>query len=156
MRQDLVTLYPFPSYCILFPLTLLYCFALPFAGRTPRNFLRLARSKLISDSLRPGFEKPQRTGKRTWLGRILNIDRFGNIVTNFHVDDFPDLEGRDFSMAIGSVETGSLLRAYAECAPGELFVISGSSGFLEVSVSQGSAAGRIGCQTGASAELTLL
>ena len=110
MRQDLVTLYPFPSYCILFPLTLLYCFALPFAGRTPRNFLRLARSKLISDYLRPGFEKPQRTGKRTWLGRILNIDRFGNIVTNFHVDDFPDLEGRDFSTAIGAVETGSLLR----------------------------------------------
>ena len=111
--------------------------------------------RLISDYLRPGFEKPQRTGKRTWLGRILQIDHFGNIVTNFHVDDFPDLEGRDFSMAIGAVETSSLLRTYAECAPGELFVIAGSSGYLEVSVSQGSAAGRIGCQTGASAELTL-
>jgi S-adenosylmethionine hydrolase len=111
--------------------------------------------RLISDYLRPGFEKPQRTGKRTWLGRILQIDHFGNIVTNFHVDDLPDLEGRDFSMAIGAVETSSLLRTYAECAPGELFVIAGSSGYLEVSVSQGSAAGRIGCQTGASAELTL-
>ena len=40
------------------------------------------------------FEKPQRTGKRTWTGRILKIDRFGNIVTNFHSDDFPDLERR--------------------------------------------------------------
>ena len=109
--------------------------------------------KLISDYLRPGFEKPQRTGKHTWLGRILKIDHFGNIVTNFHVDDFPDLERRDFSMAIGAVETGSLLHTYAECASGEMFVIAGSSGYLEVSVSQGSAAGRIGCQTGASAEL---
>jgi S-adenosylmethionine hydrolase len=54
------------------------------------------------------------------------------------------------------VETGSLLRTYSECAPGELFVIAGSSGYLEVSVSQGSAAGRIGCQPGASAELKLL
>jgi S-adenosylmethionine hydrolase len=89
------------------------------------------------------------------LGRILKIDHFGNIVTNFHVDDFQDLERRDFSMAIGAVETGSLLHSYAECAAGELFVIAGSSGYLEVSVSQGSAAGRIGCQTGASAELTL-
>ncbi len=111
--------------------------------------------KLISDYLRPGFEKPQRTGKRTWLGRILKIDHFGNIVTNFHVDDFPDLERRDFRLAIGSVETGSLLRAYSECAAGELFVIAGSSGYLEVSLSHGSAAGRIGCQTGASAELAL-
>jgi S-adenosylmethionine hydrolase len=109
--------------------------------------------KLISDYLRPAFEKPQRTGKHTWLGRILKIDHFGNIVTNFHVEDFPDLERRDFSMAIGAVETGSLLHTYAECASGEMFVIAGSSGYLEVSVSQGSAAGRIGCQTGASAEL---
>ena len=112
--------------------------------------------KLISDYLRPGFEKPPRSGKHTWTGRILKIDHFGNIVTNFHLEDFPDLERRDFSIAIGAVETGSLLRTYSECAPGELFVIAGSSGYLEVSVNQGSAAGRIGCQTGASAELTLL
>ncbi len=120
------------------------------AGVVPARF-----GKLISDYLRPGFEMPQRTGKHTWLGRILKIDHFGNIVTNFHVDDFPDLERRDFSLAIGAAQIGSLLHTYAECAPGELFVIAGSSGYLEVSVNQGSAAGRIGCQTGASAELTL-
>ncbi len=48
--------------------------------------------KLIQDYLQPSFEKPQRTGKRTWTGRILRIDRFGNIVTNFHLSDFPDLD----------------------------------------------------------------
>jgi hypothetical protein len=111
--------------------------------------------KLISDYLRPGFEKPQRTGKHTWSGRILKIDHFGNIVTNFHLEDFADLERRDFCMAIGAVATGLLLRTYAECAAGELFAIAGSSGYLEVSVNQGSAAARIGCQTGASVELTL-
>ena len=111
--------------------------------------------KLIQDYLRPSFEKPQRTGKRTWTGRILRIDRFGNIVTNFQAGEFPDLERKNFSLEIGPRQVGVMAHNYAECGPGELFLIAGSSGYLEVSVSQGSAAGRIGCQTGASAELTL-
>jgi S-adenosylmethionine hydrolase len=44
---------------------------------------------------------------------------------------------------------------YSECGPGELFLIVGSSGYLEVSVNQGSAAKAIGCETGAPAELTI-
>jgi len=54
-------------------------------GRVPPSRM----GKLIQDYLRPSFEKPQRTGKRTWTGRILRIDRFGNIVTNFHESEFP-------------------------------------------------------------------
>jgi S-adenosylmethionine hydrolase len=47
----------------------------------------------------------------------------------------------------------ALARNYAERAPGELFAIRGSSGYYEVSLSQGSAAGKIRCETGASVEL---
>ncbi len=111
--------------------------------------------KLIQDYLRPSFEKPQRTGKRTWTGRILRIDRFGNIVTNFHASDFPDLDRKNFSLAIGPRQVGVMAHNYAECGPGELFLIVGSSGYLEVSVGQGSAARTIGCETGAPAELTI-
>jgi hypothetical protein len=111
--------------------------------------------KLIQDYLRPSFEKPQRTGKRTWTGRILKIDRFGNIVTNFHVSEFADLERKNFALAIGPRQVGVMAHNYAECGPGELFLIAGSSGYLEVSVSQGSAAKAIGCETGAPAELMI-
>ena len=48
-----------------------------------------------------------------------------------------------------------MARNYAECGPGELFLIVGSSGYLEVSVNQASAAKAIGCETGAPAELTI-
>jgi S-adenosylmethionine hydrolase len=44
-------------------------------------------------------------------------------------------------------------RNYAECSSAELFLIVGSSGYVEVSVSQASAARVIGCETGAPAEL---
>ena len=99
--------------------------------------------KLIEDYLRPAFEKPQRTGKRTWTGRILKIDRFGNIVTNFHVDDFPDLERATFAHGARSrarsacwrATTPSAVRASCSC-------IVGSSGYLEISLGQGSAAKR--------------
>ena len=111
--------------------------------------------KPIEDYLRPTFEKPQRAGKRTWVGRILKIDRFGNIVTNFHVNEFPDLDRKDFSLAVGPVQISVLAHNYAECGPGELFLIQGSTGYLEVSVSQGSAAKQIGCETGAPAELMI-
>jgi S-adenosylmethionine hydrolase len=111
--------------------------------------------KLIRDYLRPGFEKPQRTGKRTWSGRILKIDRFGNIITNFHAADFPDLERRNVAMVIGPRQIEALAHNYAECGPGELFMIVGSSGYVEVSVSQGSAARQIGCETGAPADLMI-
>jgi len=109
--------------------------------------------KRIEDYLKPGFDKPHREGKRTWMGRILKIDRFGNVITNFHVDDFGDLGLRSFSFAFGPVTVTAMARNYAERAPGELFAILGSSGYYEVSVSQGSAAKAIGCETGASIEL---
>jgi S-adenosylmethionine hydrolase len=109
--------------------------------------------KTIEDYLRPGFEKPQRTGKRTWAGRILRIDRFGNIVTNFAVSDFADLERRNFVLNLGPHQVNILARSYAECATGELFAIVGSGGYMEISENRGSAARRIGCETGAPVEL---
>ena len=109
--------------------------------------------KRIEDYLKPGFEKPHREGKRTWMGRILKIDRFGNVITNFHIDDFGDLALRSFSFGFGPVTVTSLARNYAERPPGELFAILGSSGYYEVSLSQGSAARQIKCESGAAVEL---
>jgi S-adenosylmethionine hydrolase len=111
--------------------------------------------KIVKDYLRPVFDKPQRTGKRTWTGRILRIDRFGNVVTNFHMSEFPDLEQRNFTLTLGPCAVGVMARSYAECGPGELFAIEGSSGYVEVSEGQGSAAKRIGCESGAAVELTV-
>jgi hypothetical protein len=109
--------------------------------------------KLMRDYLKPEFEKPHRAGKRTWIGRILKIDRFGNIVTSFHVNDFGDLEARNFTLALGPQAVTVLARNYAQCGAGELFLILGSSGYYEVSMSQDSAAKLVKCAPGAAIEL---
>ena len=127
----------------------------PVAAHLAAGIPPARMGKPIDDYLRPAFGKPTRTGKRTWTGQILRIDRFGNIVTNFHAADFPDLEKRNFSLAIGPVEISVMAHNYAECGPGELFLIFGSSGYLEVSLNQASAAARIGCEAGAPAELMI-
>ena len=127
----------------------------PAAAHLAAGVAPAQMGKIVADYLRPSFEKPSQSGKRTWVGRILKIDRFGNLITNFHVGEFPDLERKNVEMAIGPTHVSVMARNYAECGPGELFLIFGSSGYLEVSTSQGSAAKAIGCQTGAPAELKI-
>ena len=112
--------------------------------------------KLITDYMRLHIERPVRTARRGWTGAVLKIDRFGNLITNFPAQDFPDIEKRPFEMSIGLEIVHRLARNYAECGPGELFVIVGSSGYLEVSSSQASAAKVLGCGVGAPVDLRIL
>ncbi len=111
--------------------------------------------KLIDDYLRLSFEKPVRTGRRAWTGAILKIDHFGNVITNFHREDFPHLSERPFEFAVGFERVSRLAANYSESKPGELFAIWGSSGYIEISVSRDSAAKMLGCGVGAPVELTV-
>lgn len=119
------------------------------AGIPPARF-----GKPIDDYLRLTFEKPERTGKRVWTGRILKTDRFGNLITNLHVDEFPDIKTRPFSLHVGLQIVNRLALTFTECTPGEPFVLEGSTGYLEVAINQGSAAAMLGCGTGSPVELT--
>lgn len=94
----------------------------------------------IGEYIRLGFSKPQQTDANSWSGNVLKIDRFGNIVTNFDRSFCLLLASRPFMIYIGSGEVSRFLSNYAEAPDGEPFAICGSSGYLEVSVKQRSAA----------------
>lgn len=83
----------------------------------------------------PSIE-PGRTPENGWTGRILNIDKFGNLVTSFRPEAVPD----SFLLIAGELRTSVRVKAYAEVDRGEAFLIVGSAGFVEVSVREGSAA----------------
>ncbi len=110
----------------------------------------------ISDLARTALEAPTRTSTRTWVGAVLKVDRFGNLVTNFHLSEFPDLPRRQISMIAGIQPVDYLVRSYAEAPPDEAVAIIGSSGYLEVVVNQGSAAKLLGCGVGAPIELSII
>jgi len=127
----------------------------PVAAHLAKGVLPAKFGKLIDDHLRLSFEKPTRTGKRNWTGAILKVDRFGNLITNLHIDDFPDIRTRAFGLNVGLQIVTRLALTFTECGPGELFVLEGSSGYLEVATNQGSAAKSLGCGAGSPIELTL-
>ncbi len=119
-------------------------------GTPPAKF-----GKLITDYLRLQISKPTRTGRRAWTGTILKADRFGNLITNFHIEEFPQVFERPFELAIGPQKVSRLVKTYAEAGFGEPVLVAGSSGYLEVAINQGSAAKILGCASGAPAELTI-
>ncbi|MCZ2078255.1 MAG: SAM-dependent chlorinase/fluorinase [Bryobacteraceae bacterium] len=127
----------------------------PVAAHTARGTPPAAFGKLIKDYLRLDLETPSRTGKRVWTGTILKIDHFGNLITNFRMEEFEDIQTRRFEMAVGTRRLWRLANTYAEVEPGELVLIAGSAGFIEICANQASAAKLLGCGVGAPAELTV-
>jgi hypothetical protein len=119
------------------------------AGVAPARF-----GPPIRDYL-PALPLSERTGDSTWAGRILKIDHFGNVITSFRADEFPNLEGREFSLLAGGCEIGAMARNYAAAPPGEMVAMVGSGGYLEIAIGRDSAARRIACQPGAALELRL-
>lgn len=87
--------------------------------------------------------------KNQILGKTLSIDRFGNIITNisksFLEKYFPDL---NFSVLIQGKKIQKNHSHYAEAKKGEVFILFGSSGFLEMAMNQGSAAKFLGVKNG--------
>lgn len=112
--------------------------------------------KPIDDYMRLHLEKPDRTARRAWTGTVLKIDRFGNLITNFRAADFEAIWKQPFEISIGLRTVHRRASNYAECEAGELFAIEGSSGYIEISASQASAAAMLGCGTGAPVEIRLL
>jgi S-adenosyl-L-methionine hydrolase (adenosine-forming) len=117
-------------------------------GVTPGRF-----GRLIPDLLRSPAAKPVKTAENRWTGRVLKVDHFGNLITNFHSRELGEVGTRTFEMLAGSGIVRRLVRSYAESGVGEVVVIVGSSGYLEIAVNQGSAAARLGCGAGAAVEL---
>jgi S-adenosylmethionine hydrolase len=128
----------------------------PAAAHLASGVKAPAFGKLVEDYMRLSFEKPVRTARRGWTGAVLKVDRFGNLITNFLVQEFSHIEKHPFELQIGLQTVNRLAENYAECGPGEVFAIAGSSGYLEVSSSQASAAKILGCGVGAPVELRLL
>ena len=111
--------------------------------------------KRIDDHIQASFDKPTQTGKRTWTGAVLKTDHFGNLFTNFHIDQFPSIRTHAFLLNAGLQAITRLALSFSDCDPGELFVVVGSSGYLEVAASQASAAQALGCGAGSPVELTI-
>jgi S-adenosylmethionine hydrolase len=127
----------------------------PAAAHLAKGAKAAAFGKSIDDYVRTWSAKPAPKGKDSWRGAVLKVDRFGNLITNFAVRDFAGITARPFEMRAGAKHIHRLALTYAETEVGDLFVIVGSAGYLEIAANQASAAELVGCSAGASVELDL-
>jgi S-adenosyl-L-methionine hydrolase (adenosine-forming) len=82
---------------------------------------------------------------------ILMIDSFGNLVTNLRPGDLPEYSApgtRTSKMRIGQKEIIAFRKTFSEGKPGEVFVVPGSSGYLEIVARNGSAAALLNATPG--------
>jgi S-adenosylmethionine hydrolase len=77
-------------------------------------------------------------------GRVIYIDRFGNLVTNITAD----LARRKFQLEVADHVVTDMRRTYAGAETGRPFAIKGSTGLIEISVNESSAAEKLNAQVG--------
>ena len=70
----------------------------PSAAHLASGVLPARFGKLIRDYVQLSLLKPRQTARRVWSGTVLKVDRFGNLITNLHADELPEVRTRPFDI----------------------------------------------------------
>ena len=73
----------------------------PAAAHLARGVLPAKFGKVIHDYVRSSTLQPERVAANKYSGAILKVDRFGNLITNLHIDDLPEVKTRPFELRVG-------------------------------------------------------
>lgn len=103
----------------------------------------------INDPIVKEISRPKQMDDRRFLGEIIHVDRFGNLITNFKVENLP----KNFVLKVRNFCIEKQLKFYSESKDEKPFSIIGSAGFLEISVFKGSAEKNLGVSVGEIVEL---
>jgi len=111
----------------------------------------------IEDYVRFAAPKPKPAGENKLRAVVLKVDRFGNLITNVTPEDAPALFAPNaaFKIVVGSKEISEIRTAYAEGAPGEVFAVLGSMGYLEIVANRAAAAQLTGAGKGSEVSILL-
>jgi len=87
---------------------------------------------------------PRKVSANKIEAEIIHIDHFGNLITNLKGKDLP----ASFSLEIGGKIIYKMQDFFAEAETGEVFMILGSAGFLEVAAFRDSVANLLNAKVG--------
>lgn len=112
---------------------------------------------ILDEPVRLDVAEPVRRPDGSIDGIILKADRFGNLLTNLPAEGLPAnglATAGSWILEAGSLRIERFCRFYGEAEPGEIFVIAGSSGLLEIAMNRGSASERTGITLGTAFRMT--
>lgn len=88
-------------------------------------------------------------------GEVIHIDAFGNLITNIRADDLRSLGAGTYQAEVGTVRT-SVVSCYADGRCEIPHALLNSSGYVEIFLTEGNAAERLGVKRGERVTVTLL
>ncbi len=118
----------------------------PVAAHLALGLDPLKLGKPVEEILRLPASEPKTTRSGEVVGRVISIDRFGNLVTNIPADPIQAADALE--VRIGKTRIRGLTTAYGHGKKGTLLAIVGSNDTLEIAVSYGSAAKKIRAKVG--------
>jgi len=116
----------------------------PVAGWLSKGVGFSSFGELISAYKKFEIPQPVLVQEGTLKCKIVYVDRFGNLITNFSRNQFKEYldssEQRRFAFRMGDHTISRISQSYTEGEKDEIIAIFGSSGCVEFSVNQGNAA----------------
>ncbi len=126
----------------------------PAAAWLARGVHLTALGRAITDYQTLDLHRPEFDGV-VLRGRVVRVDRFGNIVTNLDRRSCERVtEGASaVQLTVGAHVIARIVSTYADLAPGEVGALFGSTDHLECAMPSASAAERLGVPVGDPVEL---
>jgi hypothetical protein len=124
----------------------------PIAGWLSKDIPLRQFGPQLENCVRLKIPMPTKLRDTLMEAAVLAVDQFGNLVTNLKPEDLPvygSSEIRSCRVLAGKREITSFRRTFGEGKPGEIFLVPGSSGYLEIVMREGSAAAELGLKPGA-------
>ena len=117
----------------------------PVAARLSLGFPPADFGEAITSVVVLPLPHPYQAPDGSLVGHILHIDSFGNLITDIKSDDLPQTK-QAITIKVGNQLISGLSRTYAEGRG--LLALIGSSGYLEVSLKEGSAYAYLNAEVG--------
>ncbi len=117
----------------------------PVAGRLSLGLPPINFGEAVTSVTVLPLPHPYQAADGSLVGHIMHIDHFGNLITNIKGKDLPPAR-LPLTIEVGNQVITGLSRTYAEA--NGLLAVMGSSGYLEVSMKEGSAAARLNAEVG--------
>ena len=117
----------------------------PIAAWLSRRIELHKLGPVLKSPMRLQIPALKKVGDTMIQGTVLAVDRFGNLITNLKPEDI----SMPFKILAGQREITALRKTYGEGMPGELIVVPGSAGYLEIAMKGGSASAALSMKAGA-------
>jgi len=114
----------------------------------------------IQDIVKLSLSEVRIAPRRSLTGKVIYIDRFGNIMTNISEENFLSFtEGVKTGKIACEIKRKTVTKFvdyYNQGSPGELIMLKGSSGYLEISINKGRASDMLKTSPGDTVEIKWL